>query len=103
MRSHSHDELLLVLYYSNTISTQSLCLISALASPINPERRFYGPGMNLIISLELQIDLEIFHDKRQTKECGIAYFQSLLRGLESGSLPALRHLNITLEESLYTS
>jgi hypothetical protein len=59
--------------------------------------------MNLITSLELQLDLEMFHDKRQTKECDVTYFQSLLRCLESGSLAALRHLNIILEESLYTS
>ena len=65
--------------------------------------REHGPGMRLITSLELHLDLELFPSEQKAGNHDKATFLNLLETLESGALPALRNLEIIFKENLYTS
>lgn len=65
--------------------------------------REHGPGMRLITSLELHLDLELFPRKPNADDHEKTTFLNLLETLESGALPALKNLEIIFKENLYTS
>ncbi|KAI8207619.1 hypothetical protein K4K54_004857 [Colletotrichum sp. SAR 10_86] len=93
-----HDELLDILYRQNRIFLENMPFIEALlCQDISGKCRLLGPGMELIASLRLRLDLRLFGTE---KEKDRKRLKSILQGA-TAKLVGLRRLEIRFESGLY--